>query len=272
MLHIPPDQVRLQTNYSQAYSTLGAAALMMGIVTLAIFMMGESLTTLAKAIAALGIIWLPLTLAFGLVNVYRVRRERRHAQALLSEDYWAEWQWSPDEWQQQLTERRADFEKWREFRYRGAFGCMLVVSTVAIAGTPLFIALVSGDAMPSYARNFLFVLSAFFGLFSITLSLVGTWNERRKRQQQLERAELLTAPRVRLGPYGFYHEADGHTPLYNLSKVAFSPKKQDLTFYIRHSGPQGTGSFDFPTALPVPAAHIADARAIVQRYESEYGL
>ncbi len=269
MHNIQPEELRLENSYKSFYSTLGAAATIIGIASVGVLVMGGGLTELAAAWVGLGSIWLVMALVIGLNNRRLVQRERRDAETLFEGDCWARWQWSADEWQRELAQRRVDLEKHLRFqRFAPWIGG---VAGLVIGGCFLFIAFVAGEAMPAPARTFMMGLGLFFACLSVGLSLSGARRERYKWQSRLERAEQAATPRIWLGPYGFYHETDGHTTLRNLTAVSFSSRKQQLAFQIKHPGPKGSTLYQ-TVPLPVPEAHTADAAALVTRYRTERQL
>jgi hypothetical protein len=269
MITPAPANLRLQSNYNQLYSALGAAIFILGIATVAVLVMSGGMQELVGLAMTLGVVWFGLVLIFGVTNRRRVKQERDDALALFEEGAWAEWRYTPDEWQQEIGKRRRDLDAriaWQQkMRWVG------YVAAVVIVICALLPAIIAGDQMPPQARNFIFLLAGFLGFFTVVLSAVGVPRDRRKWEQNLARAEQVSAPWVRFGPYGFYHEIDGHTILRQVKQVNASSNRDSLTFQIKHGGPRGS-TILHPVSLPVPQAHQAELPALVSRYRRERKL
>jgi hypothetical protein len=269
MMTTPPANLRLQSNYNQLYSALGAAIFILGIATVAVLVMSSGMQELVGLALTLGVVWFVLVLIFGVTNQRRVKQERADAMALFDEGAWAEWRYSPVEWQQEVEQRRRTLHEriaWQQkMRWVG------YVAAVVIVICALIPVLMAGDQMPPQARNFIFLLAGFLGFFTIVLSAVGVPRDRRKWEQNLARAEQVSAPWVRFGPYGFYHEVDGHTILRNVQQVSAVSERDMLTFQIKHGGPRGS-TILHPVSLPVPQAHQSELSALVSRYRRERNL
>ncbi len=268
-MNVPiPDPLRLQTNYNQFYSALGAGALMLGIALAAVLRMGGDASQVAWTVILFGGIWGVIILVLGVNNRYAVERERRDARALFEGDAWATWRWSMEAWGRELEARRADLEKRARFsRFTPIIGG---IAAVVIGGTPIGMALLIPD-VPAKVREFMIVLGILFGVLAIVLSASGVVRERQRWQARIERAAQVAAPWVRFGEFGIYHETDGHTTLRHATEVSLARDGDALVFQIRHPGPRGT-SYTLPLAVPIPAGHRDDAQALVARYRDERRL
>jgi hypothetical protein len=264
-----PDDLRIEANYHQLYAAIGAALTMLAIASLALWWMGGDLLQVAGLLASFGGIWGLIITLIGLKAHHEIRRDRADAESLFAGAAWADWQWSPSEWREQIALRRAEVEQ--QLRFQRFAPWIGVIAGVVIGGSILALAVIGGDAMPSEVRGFLVVLAIGFACLSVLITLSGVWRERRKWRARLARAEAAIAPRLRFGPYGFYHDADGHTSLRRLHNVGFSRQHNALTFQLRYATSRG-GTIYHTINTPVPAAHAADAEALVRRYRSERQL
>lgn len=272
MFNTVPDPLRIQSNFNQFYAALGAAGTIMGIAVAAVLFMGGGAQELLALFAFLGSFWLLLILVTGWNDRRKVRRERADARALFEGSAWAQWRWSPEEWKGEAANRRAEYERMIRFqRFAPVIGA---VASLIIGGCALLPAALGGEQMEERARVFIIALAVFFTVLSFLLSVVGAGRERRKWQRRLERSEQVVAPRVVFGPYGFYHEVDGHTSLRDLGNVTLTKKGHTLTFYTKHGMGRGLFSSTYlhPIPVTVPEAHVEDGAALVKRYVTEHKL
>ncbi|MBN8591088.1 MAG: hypothetical protein J0M33_04990 [Anaerolineae bacterium] len=264
-----PAVLHLEKNYNDFYSAVGAAALILGIAITAILTLGGGVQELLGLLATLGLFWLLLVTVIGLNNRRIVERERRDAESLFTGAAWAVWQWSIADWQQELRQRQQDHEK--RVRFQRFTPWLGGIAGIIIGGSALLPAVIAGDEMPPSIRTFVIGLAIFFALLAVALSVVGAGRERRKWEAKLEAARQLTVPWICFGPYGFYHQVDGHTSLRNLGGISFSKKKQVISFYIKYALPRG-GSMLHAVPVTIPESGVAEADALVERYRTERSL
>ncbi len=264
-----PAVLQLEKNYNDFYAAVGAAALILGIAVTAILTLGGGLQELLGLFATLGLFWLLLVTVIGLNNRRVVEGERRDAESLFTGAAWATWQWSVADWQQELRQRQQEHEK--RVRFQRLTPWLGGIAGIIIGGSALLPVVVAGDDMPPQIRAFVIGLAIFFALLAVALSVVGAGRERRKWEVKLEAAQQLTAPWISFGPYGFYHQADGHTSLRKLGGIGFSKKKRVITFYIKYALPRG-GSMLHSVPVSIPEPGMAEAEALVDRYRTERNL
>jgi hypothetical protein len=264
-----PEQLQLEKNYNDFYGVLGAASLILGIAVAAIFLLGGGMEALIGLFATLGVFWLLLITVIGLNNRRLVERERRDAESLFAGSVWAVWQWSPADWQRDLGQRRETHAK--RLRFQRFMPWIGGAASLIIGGSALLPVLVSGESMPENLRAFVIGLAIFFAALAFLLSVVSANRERHKWRLRLQQAEQLAAPWICFGPYGVYHQVDGHVSLRNLGNISLSKKEQVITFYIKHPLPKG-GSVLHPFPVRIPEPHLTDASTLVARYRSERGL
>mgnify|MGYP005844654017 CR=1 FL=1 len=265
----PSAPLRLEASHNNFYAALGAAALMIGIAVAAVVILGGDGEQLLWTLIIFGGIWGVILLFSGVHSWNTVRRERRDAESLFTGEAWAIWRWSLEEWGRELESRRRDFEQRERWQRRAPL--LGGIAGIIIGGCLLIPIAASGEEMPPVMQNFIIALAIFFFCLSVILSISGALRERRRWQGMLDRAAAHPAPRVWFGPYGYYHETDGHTPLRRLENVSVDHKKRRLVFTREYTGSRGV-TYALPTSLPVPAAHMDDAEALAQRYRSERGL
>ncbi len=264
-----PAVLQLEKNYNDFYSAVGAAALILGIAVTAILTLGGGVQELLGLLVTLGVFWLLLVTVIGLNNRRVVERERRDAESLFTGAAWATWQWSVADWQQELRQRQQEHDK--RVRFQRFTPWLGGIAGIIIGGCALLPAVVAGDEMPPPIRTFVIGLAIFFALLAVALSVVGAGRERRKCETKLADAKQVPAPWICFGPYGFYHQTDGHTSLRKLGSVRFSRTKQVITFYVKHALPRG-GSMLHPVSVTIPASGVAEADALVDRYRTERNL
>lgn len=271
MFNSAPEPLRIQANFNPFYAALGAAGTIMGIAVAGVLFMGGGAQELLALFAFLGSFWLLLILVTGWNDRRKIRRERADAQALFEGSAWAQWRWSPEEWKGEVASRRAEYE--RMIRFQRFMPVIGAVASLIIGGCTLLPLILGGEQIEARARTFIIVLAAFFTVLSFLLSVVGAGRERRKWQRRLERSEQAVAPWLVFGPFGCYHEVDGHTGLRDLGNVTLTKKGRVLTFYTKHNlGRASSGNYLHPIPLPVPEAHVEDAPALVKRYREERKL
>ncbi|MBL8155427.1 MAG: hypothetical protein JNM70_14680 [Anaerolineae bacterium] len=271
MFNTAPEPIRIQSNFHQFYAAMGAAGTIMGIAVAGVLFMGGGAQELLALFAFLGSFWLLLILITGWNDRRKVRRERADAQSLFEGAGWSQWRWSPEGWKEEVAKRRSEYE--RTMRFQRFVPVIGAVASLIIGGCALLPVVIGGEQIEPRARVFIIVLAVFFTVLSFLLSVVGAGRERRKWQRRLERSEQAMAPWICFGPYGFYHEVDGHTSLRDLGDVRLTQKGRLLTFYTKHNlGRASSGSYLHPIPLPVPEAHVEDAPPLVRRYREERKL
>ncbi len=271
MFNTAPEPLHIQSNFNQFYAALGAAGTILGIAVAGVLFMGGGAQELLALIAFLGSFWLLLILITGWSAHRKVHREQADAQSLFEGAGWMQWRWSPEGWKEEVASRRSEYA--RMIRFQRFVPVIGAVASLIIGGCALLPVVIGGEQIEPRARVLIIALAVFFTVLSFLLSVVGAGRERWKWQRRLERSEQAAAPWICFGPYGFYHEVDGHTSLRDLGDVKLTQKGRLLTFYTRHRlGRTSSGSYLHPIPLPVPEAHVEDARALANRYREECQL
>lgn len=155
------------------------------------------------------------------------QKEIHTIQQLIHGELWANWQFSPSDWEEVL-QRRSAKSKWTLKDFRSGVGCALPFGLLFGGGIMLWAYLVKGDG-----RFYIFLLGVgILLLFPAVAFGQGLWSHFRSWLHWQAR-NRNPEPRLFVGPRGLYHEVDGFTDLRNLQQVALkkgSPKILKLKF------------------------------------------
>jgi hypothetical protein len=206
-------------------------------------------TASAMALFVAAIIWIGVAIS--------VSRERRAIQKLLEGELWAQWQYTPQEWQREVQDLREAEKRMFKPGYNLILGLVFGAILAAVA---LYL------HNPQYTPMILFVAGIVTLIFFATGFFLPMYYHRRTAAyyRQLSQFE---SPHVFIGESGLYHEAKGFTSFKRLSGVEYlSGSPATIIFSIIVSGGEGMADFALPVPVPVPAKYVGETQALVGRF------
>lgn len=275
----PPQALKLEATYRDAWGAALAGAFMVGLSCFAAWMFAGPQETLF-AFLIIGGVWGVILCFFVVASWRRIQRDRRAALKIFEEPALAQWQYGFEEWRA-LSERRYEAE-------RQTPGWMWIVGLIpAVIVGGIFFTIASQPLAPTdpvvnaRLQATIFAMGVGIMAFIVLLNFVGIIGKRVGAARKYAHAQTVLTPYVRFGAQGLYHEADGYATLVPLIKVSvLTPTKMAhhlkrmfgdgeamvFSVWVRARGQTYDASMAVPKYVAIPEAYQQEAEALIAAY------